>query len=286
MPRERRHAAAPDAAATAIDTEPVFTPDGRSIYFVSDRGGGPQIYRMPAAGGNAERVTFGGSYNISPAHQPRRARAGLHHPSGRGLQAEVQELASGTPRPSPTPATTKARASRRTAGCIVYARRAHRPRRADDHHARWPDQDPPAHHRRRHARAGVGPVRPLIRDHPLPPEKHDEMHSRTLGHRRLPLAAGCCSPGAARSKLDEAPVESRTRPRRRRGAAAASGAAAAARRAVGVATGRLSKQGARPRAAAQRVVYFDFDSFVDQGRVPPDGRSPCQAAQRPTAPSA
>ena len=50
-----------------IDTEPVYTPDGKNIYFVSDRGGAPQIYKMPSSGGNAERVTFTGSYNISPA---------------------------------------------------------------------------------------------------------------------------------------------------------------------------------------------------------------------------
>jgi len=37
---------------------------------VSDRGGSPQIYRVPAGGGNAERVTFSGSYNISPALSP------------------------------------------------------------------------------------------------------------------------------------------------------------------------------------------------------------------------
>ena len=41
-----------------------------TIYFVSDRGGGPQVYRMPAAGGNAERITFAGNYNISPAISP------------------------------------------------------------------------------------------------------------------------------------------------------------------------------------------------------------------------
>ncbi len=52
-------------SSSAIDTEPVFAPDGR-IYFVSDRGGGPQIYRMPSGGGAAERVTFVGGYNVSP----------------------------------------------------------------------------------------------------------------------------------------------------------------------------------------------------------------------------
>ncbi|MDP3701083.1 MAG: Tol-Pal system beta propeller repeat protein TolB [Hylemonella sp.] len=53
--------------SSSIDTEPLYTHDGKFIYFVSDRGGSPQIYRMPAAGGNPERVTFTGTYNISPA---------------------------------------------------------------------------------------------------------------------------------------------------------------------------------------------------------------------------
>ncbi|MCX8517433.1 MAG: Tol-Pal system beta propeller repeat protein TolB [Rhodoferax sp.] len=58
------------AQSNAIDTEPVFTADGKSIYFVSDRGGSPQIYRVPVTGGNPERVTFGTNYNISPAISP------------------------------------------------------------------------------------------------------------------------------------------------------------------------------------------------------------------------
>jgi TolB protein len=49
-----------------IDTEPWFAPNG-SLFFVSDRGGGPQVYRMPAGGGDAQRVTFTGAYNISPS---------------------------------------------------------------------------------------------------------------------------------------------------------------------------------------------------------------------------
>ena len=54
------------SSSNSIDTEPVFSPDGSTIYFTSDRGGSPQIYRMPSAGGNAQRVTFDGSYNVSP----------------------------------------------------------------------------------------------------------------------------------------------------------------------------------------------------------------------------
>ena len=66
----RRHTAAPDATARPSTPSRCSRPTaGRSI-FVSDRGGGPQIYRMPAAGGNAERVTFTGGYNISPAISP------------------------------------------------------------------------------------------------------------------------------------------------------------------------------------------------------------------------
>ena len=40
----------------AIDTEGSWSPDGQHIYFTSDRSGGPQIYRVPAAGGTPERI--------------------------------------------------------------------------------------------------------------------------------------------------------------------------------------------------------------------------------------
>jgi len=53
-----------------IDTEPCFSPDGQTIYFTSDRGGTPQIYSMPAKGGDAQRITFVGEYNVSPRVSP------------------------------------------------------------------------------------------------------------------------------------------------------------------------------------------------------------------------
>ncbi len=60
--------------SNAIDTEATFAPDGNSLFFVSDRGGGPQIYRLPLrqgqVGGPAERISFTGAYNISPAISP------------------------------------------------------------------------------------------------------------------------------------------------------------------------------------------------------------------------
>jgi TolB protein len=64
------------AARRAADQQQCHRHRGRlqprrpQVYFVSDRGGGPQIYRVPAGGGNPERVTFAGSYNISPAISP------------------------------------------------------------------------------------------------------------------------------------------------------------------------------------------------------------------------
>ncbi|MBM3344767.1 MAG: Tol-Pal system protein TolB [Betaproteobacteria bacterium] len=58
------------ATSNAIDTEPNFSPDGGSILFTSDRGGSPQIYRISVNGGQAQRVTFEGSYNVSARHSP------------------------------------------------------------------------------------------------------------------------------------------------------------------------------------------------------------------------
>ena len=40
--------------SAGIDTEPRYSADGASIYFTSDRGGSPQIYRIDANALNAE----------------------------------------------------------------------------------------------------------------------------------------------------------------------------------------------------------------------------------------
>ncbi|MEO5605958.1 MAG: Tol-Pal system protein TolB, partial [Polaromonas sp.] len=72
-----------------------FSADGRFIYFVSDRGGAPQIYRMSPSGGNSERVTFNGNYNISPALSPDGRWLAYVSRTGGGFKLQVMELSSG-----------------------------------------------------------------------------------------------------------------------------------------------------------------------------------------------
>jgi TolB protein len=55
----------------SIDTEPTWAADGRSIYFNSDRAGGPQVYRVGLdPGARAQRITFDGPYNARPRVSP------------------------------------------------------------------------------------------------------------------------------------------------------------------------------------------------------------------------
>ncbi len=54
----------------AIDTEASWSPDGRTVYFTSDRAGGPQVYRVGVGGGRPERVSYDGVYNARPRLSP------------------------------------------------------------------------------------------------------------------------------------------------------------------------------------------------------------------------
>ena len=84
--------------STAIDTEAKFSADGASFFFVSDRGGGPQIYRQSVSGGEATRVTFDGAYNISPAPSPDGKLLAYVTRGNGGFKVMVMDLAAGTTR--------------------------------------------------------------------------------------------------------------------------------------------------------------------------------------------
>ncbi len=83
----------------AIDTEAVFSPDGRSLYFTSDRAGSPQIYRADAtASAPAKRVTFAGSYNARPRLSPDGKQLAMVTLAGGSYRVAVQDLATGVAR--------------------------------------------------------------------------------------------------------------------------------------------------------------------------------------------
>jgi len=76
----------------AIDTEGSWSPDGRYIYFTSDRSGGPQVYRVAATGGNAERITFEGSYNARPRLSPDGSKLAMVHNDRGNYRIAVLDL--------------------------------------------------------------------------------------------------------------------------------------------------------------------------------------------------
>jgi TolB protein len=57
--------------SSASDLSPSLSGDGSQIAYVSDRGGSPQIYVMPASGGAGKRLTFQGAQNTTPRFNPR-----------------------------------------------------------------------------------------------------------------------------------------------------------------------------------------------------------------------
>ena len=83
----------------AIDTEGAWAADGQSVYFTSDRSGGPQVYRIGVEpGAKPRRVTFGGGYNARPRLSPDGTQLVMVTQDGPNYRIAVQDLNSGTVR--------------------------------------------------------------------------------------------------------------------------------------------------------------------------------------------
>ncbi len=80
----------------AIDTQPAWSPDGKTVYFASDRGGAPQIYAAEAsAGARARRVSFGVGYAARPRVSPDGAQLALEVQEGGAFHIATLDLARG-----------------------------------------------------------------------------------------------------------------------------------------------------------------------------------------------
>lgn len=107
-----------------IDTEAVFSPDGRWIYFTSDRAGGPQIYRMaPTTGARAERVTFNGPYNARPRLSADGQQLAHVTREGRDYRIAVQDLRNASVRVLSKGSQDESPAFSPDGGTLIFATR-------------------------------------------------------------------------------------------------------------------------------------------------------------------
>jgi TolB protein len=82
----------------AIDTEAVWAPDGKSVFFTSDRAGSPQIYRVGLQPGeHPKRITFTGNYNARPRISPDGSQLAMVTMDG-GYRIAVQDMSNGSVR--------------------------------------------------------------------------------------------------------------------------------------------------------------------------------------------
>jgi TolB protein len=81
----------------AVDTEAAWSPDGKSIFFTSDRAGGPQIYKLDIANPKrVQRISFGSGYVARPRVSADGTKMAFVTREGSNYRIAVQDLASGT----------------------------------------------------------------------------------------------------------------------------------------------------------------------------------------------
>ena len=219
---------------------------------------------MAAGGGNAERVTFSGGYNISPAVSPDGRTLAYVTRAGNAFRLVVLDLSTPGAQPQMiTDTNDDEHPSFAPNGrLLIYATSAQgrsvlMTTTLDGKiKARLPSADG------RSARAGVGPVRALVAE---PPRRisaskgrsHEHLPSPPPHRPRRRLAGGLLERQARRPGAGRVAHRRERRPGQRRRRAPAP---AARRRGSRRSTSR------RPRNAAYsnlpRIVYFDFDSYV------------------------
>ena len=69
--------------------------DSKWIYFTSDRGGRPQIYKVSAAGGKPSRITREGDYNARASISPDGTRIAVAHGRGNEYRIAVLDMDTG-----------------------------------------------------------------------------------------------------------------------------------------------------------------------------------------------
>jgi TolB protein len=83
----------------SIDTEAVWASDGKSLYFTSDRAGGPQIYRIGTnSGDRPKRITFSGSYNARPRISADGTQLAMVTLDGNNYRIAIQDIANSNAR--------------------------------------------------------------------------------------------------------------------------------------------------------------------------------------------
>ena len=80
----------------SIDTEGTWSPDGSEIYFTSDRGGSPQIYKISSVGGAPSRITFEGNYNARPRLSPDGKKLAMVHLRDGKYQIGIIDIEKGS----------------------------------------------------------------------------------------------------------------------------------------------------------------------------------------------
>ena len=263
---QRRQPAPPHAAARRSTPSRCSRPTAAASTSSATAAAARRSTACRRGGGNAERVTFTGSYNISPAISPDGRTLAYITRSGNAFRLTAMDL--GRRRAAQRAHRHQRRRepelrAQRQADHLCHARAG--ARRVDDHHARWQDQGAPAVARRPMCASRSGA---LSADDVEPHREFTASEGEAMNDHRIDTSlaragrawlAGCVLERQARragAGRDRAPAR-----------APAPGAGAGARRRRG------TRSRGRPRstspatsaagsATSPRIVYFDFDSYV------------------------